>query len=43
MAIRRFQQTFPGIPVTLASTGQTFAAVAVERLAPVVAPERVAA
>ena len=43
VAVKRFQQTFPGIPVTLAGTGQTFAAVAAERLAPVVAPERVAA
>ena len=28
VAIKRFQQNFPGTPVTLASTGQTFAAVA---------------
>jgi hypothetical protein len=32
-AIKRFQENFPGIPVTLASTGQTFAAVAAERVA----------
>ena len=43
VAIKRFQQTFPGMPVTLASTGQTFAAVAPERQAAAVAPERVAA
>ena len=43
VAIKRFQQNFPGAPLTLASTGQTFAAVAAERLAPVVEPERVAA
>jgi DNA modification methylase len=32
VAVKRFQQNFPEVPVTLASTGQTFAAVATERL-----------
>ena len=32
VAIKRFEQNFPEIPVTLLSTGQTFAAVAAERL-----------
>jgi len=31
VAIQRFQQNFPGVPVTLFSTGQTFAEVAAER------------
>ncbi len=33
VAIKRFQQNFPEVPVTLQSTGQTFAVVAAERLA----------
>ncbi|OHU93288.1 DNA modification methylase, partial [Ralstonia solanacearum] len=33
VAIKRFRQNFPEAPVTLQSTGQTFAAVAAERLA----------
>ncbi|WP_197362674.1 DNA-methyltransferase, partial [Ralstonia pseudosolanacearum] len=33
VTIKRFQQNFPEAPVTLQSTGQTFAAVAAERLA----------
>ena len=32
VAIKRFQQNFPAVPVTLAATGQTFAEVAGERL-----------
>jgi DNA modification methylase len=32
VAIKRFQQNFPGVPVTLVATGQTFAEVADERL-----------
>jgi DNA modification methylase len=35
VAIKRFQQNFPDVPVTLAATGQGFEAVAAERLAPV--------
>jgi hypothetical protein len=31
VAIKRFQQNFPGVPVTLLATGQTFEAVASER------------
>jgi DNA modification methylase len=34
VAVIRFQQNFPDVPVTLAATGQTFKAVAAERLAP---------
>ena len=33
VAIKRFQQNFPDVPVTLVATGQTFDAVAAERLA----------
>ncbi|ARU21572.1 membrane protein [Ralstonia solanacearum] len=33
VAIKRFEQNFPEVPVTLISTGQTFEAVAAERLA----------
>ena len=33
VAIKRFEQNFPEVPVTLLSTGQTFTAVATERLA----------
>ena len=33
VAIKRFEQNFPEVPVTLLSTGQTFMAVATERLA----------
>ncbi|MBE2259522.1 MAG: site-specific DNA-methyltransferase, partial [Rhodobacteraceae bacterium] len=33
VAIKRFQQNFPAVPVMLAATGQSFAEVAVERLA----------
>ncbi len=32
VAIKRFQQNFPGVPVTLVATGQTFAEVGDERL-----------
>ncbi len=32
VAIKRFQQNFPGVPVTLVTAGQTFAEVADERL-----------
>ena len=32
VAVKRFQQNFPEVPVTLMATGQTFAAVASERL-----------
>ena len=32
VAVKRFQQNFPEVPVTLAATGQTFDAVARERL-----------
>jgi DNA modification methylase len=32
VAIRRFQQNFPDVPVTLLATGQTFEQVAAERL-----------
>ena len=32
VTIKRFQQNFPEVPVTLAATGQTFDAVAAERL-----------
>jgi DNA modification methylase len=32
VTVKRFQQNFPEVPVTLASTGQTFAAVATDRL-----------
>jgi len=32
VAVKRFQQNFPGVPVTLAATGQTFDAVSRERL-----------
>lgn len=32
VAVKRFQQNFPEVPVTLVSTGQTFSAVASERL-----------
>jgi DNA modification methylase len=39
VAIKRFQQNFPDVPVTLLATGQTFAAIAAERLS----PQRVAA
>jgi DNA modification methylase len=39
VAIKRFQQNFPDVPVTLIATGQTFAEIAAERLS----PERVAA
>ena len=35
VAVIRFQQNFPDVPVTLAATGQTFKVVAAERLAPV--------
>ena len=31
VAIKRFQQNFPGVPVKLLSTGQTYEAVAAER------------
>ena len=34
VAVKRFQQNFPDVPVTLGSTGQSFEAVAIERLAP---------
>ena len=34
VAVKRFQQNFPDVPVTLGSTGQSFEAVATERLAP---------
>jgi DNA modification methylase len=34
VAVIRFQQNFPDVPVTLAATGQTFKAVAAERHAP---------
>lgn len=33
VAVRRFQQNFPGVPVTLQDTGQAFEAVAAQRLA----------
>ncbi len=33
VAVKRFQQNFPDVPVTLLSSGQTFEAVAAERLA----------
>lgn len=33
VAVKRFQQNFPGAPVTLLASGQTFQAVAAERLA----------
>jgi DNA modification methylase len=36
VAVIRFQQNFPDVPVTLAATGQTFKAVASERLAPAI-------
>ncbi|WP_374691477.1 site-specific DNA-methyltransferase [Accumulibacter sp.] len=32
VAVKRFQQNYPGVPVTLVATGQTFAEVADERL-----------
>jgi len=32
VAVKRFQQNFPEVPITLMATGQTFAAVASERL-----------
>ena len=32
VAVKRFQQNYPGVPVTLVSTGQSFAVVASERL-----------
>jgi DNA modification methylase len=32
VAIKRFQQNFPGVPVTLLATGQSFAEVETERL-----------
>jgi hypothetical protein len=32
VVVKRFQQNYPEVPVTLASTGQTFSAVATERL-----------
>ena len=32
VTVKRFQQNFPEVPVTLATTGQTFSAVAAERL-----------
>jgi hypothetical protein len=31
VAIKRFQQNFPGVPVKLLSTGQTYEAVVAER------------
>ena len=34
VAVIRFQQNFPDVPVTLAATGQSFEVVAAERLAP---------
>jgi DNA modification methylase len=34
VAVIRFQQNFPDVPVSLAATGQTFKAVASERLVP---------
>ena len=34
VAIKRFQQNFPGVPVSLVATGQSFEAVASERLVP---------
>ena len=34
VAIKRFQQNFSGVAVTLAATGQSFEAVASERIAP---------
>jgi len=34
VAVIRFQQNFPDVPVSLASTGQSFKAVAAERHAP---------
>jgi hypothetical protein len=34
VAVIRFQQNFPDVPVTLAATGQSFKAVAAERLVP---------
>jgi DNA modification methylase len=33
VAIKRFQQNFPGVPITLLATGQSFEAVTAERLA----------
>lgn len=33
VAVKRFQQNFPGVPVTLLASGQTFEAVVAERLA----------
>jgi len=33
VAIKRFRQNFPGVPVTLVATGQTFEQVGIERLA----------
>jgi DNA modification methylase len=32
VTVKRFQQNFPEVPVTLVATGQTFDAVAKERL-----------
>jgi len=32
VVVKRFQQNFPDVPVTLVSTGQSFAAVSSERL-----------
>jgi DNA modification methylase len=32
VTVKRFQQNFPEVPVTLVATGQTFDAVATERL-----------
>jgi DNA modification methylase len=34
VAIKRFQQNFPDVPVTLIATGQTFSEIAAERLSP---------
>ena len=41
VAIKRFQQNFSDVPVTLAATGQSFDAVAAERLAPANQPTEV--
>ena len=38
VAVRRFQQNFPGVPVTLDKTGMLFDDVAVERTASVIGP-----
>jgi len=38
VAIKRFQQNFPGVPVTLDATGRSFDEVAAERRAPALEP-----